>query len=182
MLKGQKDSFRFLVEKYQRMVYNTCWRILKNQNDAEDVSQEVFLEVFRSVRHLKDEHDLAGWIFKIAYNKSLNLYRKNSRKLISGNSKEKEISDSEPLMVSSEMPDTCMESKEAMEILFRAIDCLPEAQKNVLLLHKFEGSSHKEICSLMNLSLASVESLIYRSKRNLRKSLANYFKQQINKK
>mgnify|MGYP003884244995 CR=1 FL=1 len=68
-----------------------------------------------------------------------------------------------------------MEKKEASIVLFEKIDQLPDKQKKAILLHKFEGYSHKEICEKMSLSQASVESLIYRAKVSLRKLLVSYF-------
>ena len=72
-----------------------------------------------------------------------------------------------------------MEEQEAGFVLYTAIDRLPEMQKKALLMHKFEDYSHKEIGEMMQLSVASVESLIYRAKVSLRKSLYSYFKKHL---
>jgi RNA polymerase sigma-70 factor (ECF subfamily) len=72
-------------------------------------------------------------------------------------------------------PSHSLEQKEVAEELFKAIDNLPEMQKKAFLLHKFEDHSHKEICEILSITKASVESLIYRAKSNLRKSLLDYF-------
>jgi len=181
ILLNDNHAFGLFVKKYQQLVYYTCYRLLVNKTITEDIVQEVFIEVYRSLKHLRNLDDLSGWLFKIAYNKSLShLRKKNPAK---ASSKEFDVSslprEKIHLSVERETPESKMESEEARMALFKAIDQLPENQKKILLLHKFEGYSQKEICELTQLSQAAVESLIYRAKTNLRKSLVTYFKKQI---
>lgn len=175
ILLRNEEAFCRLVEKYKRLVYHTVFRILRDREDAEDIFQEVFLEVYRSVHHLRNENDLSGWIFKIAYNKALCFLRKkNPAKVNAG----PPLSNLELTGTYSDrrMPVRMLEEKEASMILFMAIDRLPDMQRRVLMLHKFEERSHQEIGEMLNLTRASVESLIYRAKYNLKKSLHSYFK------
>jgi len=178
ILRNNDIAFSLLIKKYQNLVFNTCYRLVKNRADTEDLFQDVFLEVYRSMEHLRNEDDISGWLFKIAYSKSISFLRKknpakassNTEFNISINQLEQSYKHAE-----RETPEKKLEKKEASEVLFKAIDQLPGNQKKALLLHKFEGYSHKEICKIMELSQASVESLIYRAKASLRKSLINYF-------
>lgn len=178
ILLNNDDAFCLLIEKYQRLVYNTCYRILKNVTDAEDLCQDVFLEVHRSLVHLRNSDDMSGWLFKISYSKCISFIRKkNPAKVGSKDDFSDSINHLEQNHGHSdkETPEKILEKKEASIALFKIIDQLPENQKKVILLHKFEGHSHKEICAIMDLSQASVESLIYRAKISLRKSLITYF-------
>ena len=182
ILARNEQAFSHLVEKYKKMVFSTIFRLVLNKSDAEDLFQEVFLEVYRSIHHLRNENDISGWLFKVAYNKSISFLRKKNPAKANPENKE-----SSPLFLvqsglkfaDKETPVDKMEQKEARQILFQAIDRLPELQKKVLLMHKFEDFSHHEICLTLNLSQASVESLIYRAKYNLRKSLHSYFKKYL---
>lgn len=161
------------------MVYATCYRLVRSQSDAEDLSQEVFIEVFRSLHMIRKENDISGWIFKIAYNKSLSFLRKrNPVKLTNSVNIDSSTAELDKLhkRAESDSPHHSMEQAETRRIVFQAVDQLPDNQKKVILLHKFENYSQKEICEQLGLSLVSVESLIYRAKTNLRKSLFNYFK------
>lgn len=172
-------AFSHLIKKYQGLVFTTCYRLVENRTDAEDLLQDVFIEVFRSLRYLRNVDDMSGWLFKIAYSKSLSFLRKkNPAKAALNNEFNVIIDELEQNNALSESgtPLRKLESKEAKEVLFIAIDQLPENQKKVLLMHKFEDYSHKEICEITGLSQSSVESLIYRAKFNLRKSLITYFK------
>lgn len=178
ILRKDKTAFEDLIRKYQDLVYSTCYRLLKNQHDAEDISQEAFMEIFRSLIHLKNVEDMSGWIYRIAYTKCISFMRKKNpakaAAVLDPADTVKKI-ETHPGHENKESPDTTLEQKEASIVLFEKIDQLPEKQKRAILLHKFEGYSHKEICEQMGLSQASVESLIYRAKVSLRKSLIAYF-------
>ncbi len=178
ILQNDNHAFGLFIKKYQRLVYITGYRLLSNKDNAEDITQEVFLEVFRSLKHLRNTDDLSGWLFKIAYNKSLSFLRKKNPAKASSTEFDYSIQHNQQ-GIETQTPESKLENEEARKVLFKAIDQLPENQKKVLLLHKFEGYSQKEICDLTNLSKASVESLMYRAKLNLRKSLVFYFKKQI---
>ncbi len=178
ILLNDQSAFELLIRKYQKLVFNSCYRILKNRSDAEDISQDVFMEVFRSLSSLKSIDDMSGWIYRIAYCKCISLLRKNNPADPSRNcdpDRSVKDLDKDPKHHNRETPDKTMETEEARIELFRNIDLLPDNQKRAILLHKFEGYSHKEICDEMGLTQASVESLIYRAKVSLRKSLASFF-------
>ncbi|MBE9467955.1 MAG: RNA polymerase sigma factor [Bacteroidetes bacterium] len=183
-LKSNNDiAFRILIKKYKGLVMNTSYRIVGNKMDAEDIFQDVFLEVYRSINKLRNIEDISGWLFRIAYNKSLSFLRKkNPAKANPATDGSEIITNMKSEInytVNNNSPADIIMKKEANTVLFKAIDDLPEKQKKALLLHKFENYSQKEVCDIMELSQASVESLIYRSKVNLRKSLVNFFKDYI---
>jgi RNA polymerase sigma-70 factor (ECF subfamily) len=182
ILARDEQAFRILIEKHKKLVYSTIYRIVPNQCDAEDLFQDVFFEVYRSIHHLRNDNDLSGWLFKIATNKSISFHRKkNPAKANTGNTEQTPLNmvQSQLKYSDKETPAQKLEQAEATQILFSAIDQLPEMQKKVLLMHKFEDYSHLQICTELNLTQASVESLIYRAKFSLRKSLYMYFKKHL---
>jgi RNA polymerase sigma factor (sigma-70 family) len=178
-LKARKESaFKYLVETYQRKVFNTVISIVQNHNEAEDVSQEVFIEVYQSVVKFKGESKLSTWIYRIATTKALESYRKkHTQKRFSfltslfGGENDELIHDSPDF----EHPGVVLENKERSKILFSAINKLPENQKVAFTLYNIEGLSYQEITEVMQTSLSSVESLIFRAKSNLRVSLKSYY-------
>ena len=180
ILENDKQAFGALVTKYQRMVYATCFRIVRSQTEAEDLSQDVFIECFRSLHLVQKDNDLSGWLFKIASNKSLSFLRKHNPARTGKNTSvdtASSESDSKSPLSETSTPHSKLEQEETRNTLFQAIDLLPENQKKAILLHKFDNLSQKEIGEQMGLTQESVESLIYRAKSNLRKSLYAYFKQ-----
>lgn len=180
ILENDKQAFGTLVTKYQRMVYATCFRLVRSQSDAEDLSQDVFVECFRSLHLVQKDNDLSGWLFKIASNKSLSFLRKRNPARIGKNTSVETAFTEEnhkSHLVETNTPHSKLEHEDTRKTLFQAIDLLPENQKKAILLHKFDNLSQKEISEQMGLTQESVESLIYRAKTNLRKSLYAYFKQ-----
>jgi len=167
-------AFRTLIEKYKNLVYNTAFRLVRRTEDAEDIFQDVFLEVFKSCDAVRLEDDLTFWIYKIAYNKSISFLRRKNPAKTNANGDHSDAEQFNPQLIEKNSPDRELEQKENVAMLYRFIDELPENQKNVLLLHKFEGLSQNEICEKLNLTPHSVESLIYRAKKNLKLKLEHY--------
>jgi RNA polymerase sigma-70 factor (ECF subfamily) len=117
------------------------------------------------------------WLYKIAYNKSISFLRKkNPAKAEHQPDTELTTNPHHKKYIEHNTPAKKLEQKEAVSNLFKYIDQLPENQKKVLLMHKFEGFSQKEICSQLNLSPTSVESLMYRAKKNLKQKLTDDLK------
>jgi len=176
-------AFSILVEKYRKLVYAAIHRLVHDSADAEDIFQDVFLEVFRSIHFLRNENDLSGWLFKISYNKAISFLRKKNPARANSNPYHDQKLESEThkySLVDHQTPSKKLEEQEAEIVLYTAIDRLPEMQKKALLMHKFEDYSHKEISEILEISIPSVESLIYRAKVALKKSLYMYFKKHLN--
>jgi len=178
---GDQSAFKELVDRYQALVINTCYNLLGNRDDAEDVAQEVFFQVYKSVKKFRQEAKLSTWIYRIAVNRSLNSIRDRKRfgwlrslsSLLEG---ERQQVTNLPAS-NSDQPDAALEKKEQNEKVQKAIDSLPKRQKTAFLLHKYEGLSYQEIAEIMQWSLSSVESLIHRAKANLKKKLIHYLEE-----
>ncbi len=175
-----EGAFKILIRDYSERVYNTALSIVQNEHDAEDVTQEVFIEVFQSIGKFKSESRLTTWIYRIAVTKSLEFIRKKKRQkrhgILSSLFKKNET---EPIKeaIHFHHPGAQLENKERLAILFAAINQLPENQKTAFLLSKTENLSYAEISEIMRLSVSSVESLLFRAKQNLRKLLEDYYKE-----
>lgn len=175
---GDSSAFRELVELFKDRVFNTSIGILLNVEDAEDITQEVFVEVFQSIHQFKGESKLSTWIYRITVVKSLEFLRAKKRKkrfafvqsLFGNESIVPEIDTPH-----FNHPGIQLENKERVGILFLAIEKLPENQKTAFVLHKIEDLSYKEIAEVMKISVSSVESLMFRAKQNLKKLLSDYY-------
>jgi len=175
---GEQHAFVFLVQHYGPKVLNTSLGILQNLEDAEDITQEIFLEICQSIPQFKGESQLSTWIYKITVNKSLDFLRKKKRKKRMGIFQR--LFEQENHMANAELahfehPGIELENKERSVILFQAIDQLPENQKTAFILCKLEDLSYKEISEVMGTSISSVESLLHRAKQNLQKLLRHYY-------
>lgn len=178
--QGSELAFKNLVESYQTRIYNSCIGILQNAEEAEDITQEVFIEVYRSVKNFKAEAELSTWIYRIAVTKSLDHLRAKKRKKRFGFVKSLFAADSNSPkfeVVDFVHPGVQLENKEMAAYLFKAIAQLPENQKTAFTLSKIEVLSYQEISEVMKTSVSSVESLMFRAKANLQKLLGDYYKE-----
>ena len=177
---GNEQAFKKLVEKYQKPVVNTCFGMLHDKDDAEDVAQEVFIEVFRSVKNFRADSKITTWLYRIAVNRSLNFIRDNKKRkwfqsfedaVKTQNSRLQNVPSGE-----SEDAGFNLENSQRANMLHQAIQSLPENQKVAFTLNKYEDLPYREIAEVMDLSVSSVESLIHRAKKNLQKKLAVCYK------
>lgn len=170
---GNQTAFKYLVDNYQDRVFNTAIGIVQNAEDAEDVAQEVFIQVYRSIHGFKGESKLSTWLYRIATTRALDLLRSRKSKKRFGFMQRLFGDGNEPLY---ELPDfnhpgVALDKKENSAKLFRAIAQLPDNQKTAFTLHKLEDLSYQEISEVMQTSVPAVESLMHRAKQNLRKIL-----------
>lgn len=170
---GEEPAFRYLVDTYQNRVFNTAIGIVQNAEDAEDVAQEVFIQVYRSIHGFKGESKLSTWLYRIATTRSLDLLRSRKSKKRFGFMQRLFGDDNDPI---HELPDfnhpgVTLDRKENAAKLFKAIGQLPANQKTAFTLHKLENLSYQEISEVMQTSVPAVESLMHRAKQKLRKIL-----------
>jgi RNA polymerase sigma-70 factor (ECF subfamily) len=173
-------AFKSLVTRYQQQVLRVCHRMLGRHQDAEDAAQDVFLNVYRHAGAFQGQSKVSTWIYRIAVNTSLNHLRKRRRDVLMDDSPrpyEQQRMDEDRLATDDrERPDARFEAGERGRLLAGALDKLPEQQRTALILHKSEGLSCAEVAEVLEKSLSSVESLIHRARRNLRKRLAEKLK------
>ena len=175
--EGKSSAFGILLNDFEQKVFNTCISFVPNKEDAEDIAQEVFLEVFRSINKFKGNSKLSTWIYRIATNKCLEFIRKKNTKkrfafmqTILGN----EIPiDKTNYFTEFKHPGIILENKELTATIFKAINTLPESQRIVFTLAKIDDKSYQEIVEITGKSLSSVESIMFRAKKSLKEKLAS---------
>ncbi len=178
--QGNEQAFKQLVGNYQKLVVNTCFGMIHNTEDAEDIAQEVFIEVFRSIHKFRADAKISTWLYRIAVNRSLNFIRDNKKRRWfqsfedSVHTKNRELQN----IISSktDQPEFQLENKQRAILLHEAIDSLAQNQKVAFTLSKYEDLSYQEISEVMDLSVSSVESLLHRAKKNLQKKLYKCYK------
>ena len=175
MALDNKD-FEKLYNQYSILVYNLALNYLQNIEDAEEITQDVFIQINNSLSKFQEKSSLKTWIYRITINKCLDFIKhKNSQKrfFIFGKKSQNEF---EIENVSNfEHPGILMENKEKSKLLFEIINELGENQKTAFLLSKVDGLSNPEISEIMKLSISSVESLIFRAKSTLKEKISNKF-------
>jgi len=177
--QGDQTAFRQIVETWQDLVYNTAIGIVQNAEDAEDVAQEVFVQVYESIDGFKGESKLSTWLYRITLSKAMDHLRRKKRKKrfafvrsLFGENNEATIHPPD-----FNHPGVLMDNKETAATLFTALSQLPENQRIAFTLHKIEGLSYQEVSEVMGTTVSSVESLMHRAKNNLKKNLENYYRE-----
>jgi RNA polymerase sigma-70 factor (ECF subfamily) len=178
LIKGliAKDSnaWKALVDQYQILVYNVCYGFLQNSHDAQDLTQDIFIEVFNSAHKFRGDSKLSTWLYRISANRSLNFIRNNKKWRFWKELSSFFIDDDGDGIHESEEPfvvDEKIEQQERSRFLYQAISDLPDNQRIAFTLHKIEDLPYAEIAEIMNVTLPAVESLMHRAKVNLRKKL-----------
>ncbi|MEO6253675.1 MAG: RNA polymerase sigma factor [Ferruginibacter sp.] len=175
--QGDESAFTRLVDEWQDMVYNTAVSIVQNADDADDITQEVFIQVYQSVSSFKGDSKFSTWLYRITLSKALDHEKKKKRKKRFGFVQSLFGGDEEEQVHSVEFdhPGVQLEKKEKANELFYALRQIPEKQRIAFTLNKLEGQSYQEVAEIMNTSLYAVESLMGRAKTNLRKALSSYY-------
>lgn len=171
ILSGNKTSFQELMQKYQQQVFRTAMGFVHAKEDAEDITQDVFLQVYCSLPSFKGKSKFSTWLYRITVNISINHVNKNKRRnflTISGDALLNLFNRSNH----EKNPFEQMETNEREEIIRRAIEQLPKNQKKAFVLSKYEDLSQREIAEIMETTEGAVEQLLYRAKQFLRKKLA----------
>ena len=173
-----KRNFNSVYNEYLLLVYNVALNYVQNIEDAEEITQDVFLKVHESLSDFKENSSLKTWLYRITINQSLDfIKKKNSKKrfFIFGKKSQNEF---ELINISNfEHPGILLEQQEDAKVLFLVINSLPVNQKTAFILSKVDGLSNPEVSEIMEISISAVESLIFRAKKELKEKLSNKFEE-----
>ncbi len=176
---GDKNSFRRLVERYQTKVYSIVLAMVRDKSDADDLSQEVFIKVYRGLTHFKGKSKFFTWLYRITINTCLNAQNVRRRKpktiLLSYPVGEKENPLSTQLPQDTvKSPIEILENKELGVKIKLAIDSLSDGLKEVFILREVEDLSYKELSKIFQCSEGTIKSRLFRAREGLKNKLAPY--------
>jgi RNA polymerase sigma-70 factor (ECF subfamily) len=158
-LSSTQNDFRKIYDQHKLLVYNVAINYLQNIEDAEEITQDVFVQVHHSLAQFNKNSELKTWIYRITINKCLDFIKSKSSKkrlFIFGRKSENEF---ELQNISNfEHPGILLENKEKAEMLYGVINELSENQKAAFILSKMDGLSNPEISAILEVSISSVES------------------------
>ena len=166
VLEGNQTNFNLLIKRYESNVFRTAIGFLHNKEDAEEITQDVFIKVYQSLSTFSGKAAFSTWLYRITVNTSLNYLRKKKRKTFW-------IGLSEMLQIpSKDKPaETVITAQSEKTIIQQAIDKLPEKQRQAFVLSRYEELPQKQVADIMRISEGAVEQLILRAKSNLKKKL-----------
>ncbi|MEL7600491.1 MAG: RNA polymerase sigma factor [Proteiniphilum sp.] len=166
VISGNQTAFKSLTEKYQLQVFRTVMGFVHTKEDAEEITQDIFIRVYQSLSSFHHDAEFSTWLYRIAVNMSLNFLRSNRKNRI--------LQSLEAIFSYRSEEKTPLEDMEQAERDRRirmAIDALPEKQRMAFILSRYEELPQKKIAEVMNRSEGAVEQLLQRAKENLQKKL-----------
>ena len=157
------SDFDVLVDRHSREIFSYLFRLLRNQQDAEDASQETFLRAFRAFPRLKNDSNLRAWLYKIATNVAYTQIKKRKR------SNENIVDFS---INSLKSLDHNLEQVDLLETVIQTVNKLPHKQRAALLLRNYQGCSYEEISAALDCSPEAARANVYQATKSLRRQLA----------
>jgi RNA polymerase sigma-70 factor (ECF subfamily) len=161
ILQGDSESYGLLIDRYKNGLYYHCYSIVRNEDTAEDIAQETFIQAYTSLKKYNSKYRFSTWLYKIATNKSIDYLRKKSPELL-------QDEDLKKLKSHHLLPHEQAEHAE----LHAAVDSLPANYRSVLSLYYWQGQDYKEIAEIMEVPVGSVKGWMSRAKEILRKEMS----------
>lgn len=169
-LSGDRNSFRYIVERYKFRAFNSALMFTGNREDALDLSQEAFARAYRALKRFDPERSFYTWYYQILKNLCINhLHSKRRRRHVSLDDADHHYL--QPAVHGSESPDEMMEKTERNALLWEAINQLDEADREIILMKEFQDFSYKEIAESLNIPIGTVMSRLYYARKRLVKRL-----------
>lgn len=167
-------KFEDVYHSHKKMVFNLALQYAQNYEDAEEIAQDTFVAVHKSLPNLEENAQVSTWVYRIAINKSLDFIKAKKRKKRFAFFTNLFFDDGINIAHDTPVfnhPGVLLEDKEALAILFSHINALPDSQKTALILLKIEERSQVEAAEIMQISVKAIESLLQRAKANLTKKI-----------
>lgn len=181
---GSEDAYAWLIGEFHQPVYSVVYRIVSDAADAADTTQEVFLKVFRGMKHFHGESSLKTWIYRIAIHEASNRRRWWFRHKAKETSMETPVGDGacvlelkDMLVDERETPFDNMAHEEVRARVEDALRKVPEPYRTAVILRDLEDMSYEEIAEITQVSLGTVKSRITRGRDALKRRLASYLKE-----
>jgi len=177
VLGGEIELFSAIVDRYHLKVFNLCLGFVHHQEDAEDITQDVFVGIFTSLASFKGNSQFSTWLYRIAVNTTYSFLRQKRRREtvfffgLFGAAEE----ESRQAIPQNDEPDHKLIKKQTQKYVYQAIDSLPVNQRKAFILSKYDSLPQREIASIMEVSEEAVESLLQRARRNLQKKLKKFY-------
>jgi RNA polymerase sigma-70 factor (ECF subfamily) len=170
-LEGDDEAFNLLVRQWETRIYNLAWRFLGNREDAQDVVQETFLSVFRSVRNLREPRSFSTWLYRIALNHCRARWRSQCLDL--------SLDDAVPGQEGSDPPVPLMQfagrqeqdALEIVDLIRKALAGLSEDHRSAIILKEYMGLSLEEVAAVMGCPLSTAKSRLYHGLRGVQRNL-----------
>jgi RNA polymerase sigma-70 factor (ECF subfamily) len=170
-LQGDTEAFTELVRQWETKVFNLAWRHLGNREDAQDVAQETFISVFKSVKTLREPKSFPTWLYRVALNHCRQRWRSRSSDLSLEDPLPKRGEESETLSLAPLLRQEVRDTLETRDIVKKALVGVSEDQRTTLILKEYLGLTLEEIAQVMDCPLSTAKSRLYHGLRSVQRNL-----------
>jgi RNA polymerase sigma-70 factor (ECF subfamily) len=174
ILKGNTDKFSYFVEKYENQIFNLCLSIVKNKDDALDLTQEAFLLAYKNLKNFKEKSSFSTWIYRIAYNLSINFVKRKGGFLTILDRDEEDLEFQIEDKTSSIWEE--IEKEERMKIIEDCLNKLKDSDRVIIELREIENLSYEEISEILSLPIGTIKSRLFRAREHLKNEVENFLK------
>ena len=174
---GDVSAFQDIVELYKKKVYYLAYDITGNHYDAEDISQEVFIKVFRSLKKFRRDAKMSSWLYQITVNTSIDSLRTSSSRMKKLTDQLEEGNLQKNLPESGETtndPERSLEAAMIQKQLSQVLQCVSPRERAVFVMRHYNDFKMNEIAEILNVSVGTVKSLLFRAIKKLRRELSIY--------
>lgn len=170
---GDLEAFEQLVMMYQKQIYNLGYRMMGNEEDASDMTQEAFLKAFKSIKKFNLKSSFGTWLYRIAVNLCIDELRKRKRVRLYPIAHNDNAEDRGQQVVADcgDLPEEVIEKNEVRVKVHRAINRLPEHHRTMIVLKDIQGRSYQEIADMLGINMGTVKSRISRARASLKEEL-----------
>jgi len=172
-IQGRQYAYKQLMNRYKPGIFKMIYQIIKNREETEDIVQETFIKAFKSLDSYNSKYAFSTWLYKIAYNHSIDTIRKRKMKTFSLD-KPIKLSKGEvkhEIRDESFVPDKELLHRESINNILKQVESLPDKYKQALILRHQEEHSYEEISSILNIPIGTVKARIFRAREMLKKKL-----------
>jgi len=174
VLEGDRNAFAYLVDKYKTMVYSLALRLVKDREEAEEISQDAFIKAYQSLASFKGKAKFSSWLYRIVYNTAISRLRQQPAGRVSLD--EPNISDT-LYLESKENYDT-LSADERKKYLKKALDSLDRDEKMFVILYYYEEKDLDEIASIAGLTKTNTKVKLFRARKKMLTVLQSYLKEE----
>ena len=154
-ITGDSEALTVLIDKYKDIAYNLALSIVKNREDAKDITQDSFLKVLENINRFRSDSKFSTWLYKIVYNQSIGFAKKKNR------------TNSIDYLVLADTPVESEKQEDKIQDLYKAINLLADTDRNIIMLFYLAEKSIKEIAQITGLSISNIKVILHRARKKL---------------
>lgn len=169
ILKGDSEKFSYFIREFQNEIFNLCFSIVKNRDDALDLTQEAFFLAYKNLKKFKGESSFSTWIYRIAYNLSINFVKKKGQILTILDKDEDEMEFQIEDTKSSVWEE--IEKEERIKIVNECLNKLKDFDRLIIELREINNLTYEELSKILSLPIGTIKSRLFRAREKLKKEI-----------